>query len=77
MKRLDKPTKHKRDNLLKFKKKTAVSLKVLLKGKLSKSLTSKTSFLWLLVSWLNLMENHIFRIHLKPTYKITVKGEVT
>jgi hypothetical protein len=77
MKRLDKPTKHKRDNLLNFKKKTAVPLKILPKGKLSKSLTNKISFLWLLVSWLNLMESHIFHVHLKPTHKITVEGEVT
>jgi len=77
MKRLDKPTKHKRDNLLNIKKKTANSLKILPKGKLSKSLTNKASFLWLLVSWFTLMESHIFHIHLKPTYKITVKSEVT
>jgi len=59
--------------LLNIKKKTAISLKALPKGKLSKSLTKKTSFLWLPVFWLNLMENHIFHIHLKPTDKITVK----
>jgi len=63
--------------LLNFKKKTAVSLKTLPKGKLSKNLTKKIFFLWLLVSLLYLMESHIFHIHLKPTYKITVEGEVT
>jgi hypothetical protein len=63
--------------LLNIKKKTAVSLKALPKGKLSKNLTNKISFLWLPVSWLNLMESPIFHIHLNPAYKITAKGGVT
>ena len=77
MKRLDKPTKHKRDDLLNFKKKTAISLKTLLKDKLPKNLIGKTSFLWLIVSLLNLMEHRVFYDHLKPAQKITVKGGVT
>jgi hypothetical protein len=70
MKRLDKPTTTvSSDNLLNFKKKTAVPLKVLPKGNLPKSLTSKTAFLWLCVSGLNQTnssKNQAFHIHLKP-----------
>jgi hypothetical protein len=66
--------------LLNIKKKTAVSLKVLPKGKLSKWLTSKTAFLWLCVSGLNqtnLSENQIFHVHLKPKQnQIMVEGEL-
>jgi hypothetical protein len=55
--------------LLNIKKKTAVPLKVLLKGKLSICLTSKIAFLWLRVSGLNqpnLSENQAFHVHQKP-----------
>ena len=57
MKRLDKPTKHKRDNLLNFKKKTAVSLKLLSKGKLSEYLKGTKSLFY----------GHLF-LGLNPNY---------
>jgi len=66
--------------LLNFKKKTHVSLKILLEGNLSKCLNSKIMFLWLPVSGFNqqnLFENQAFHVHLKPTQKIVVEGELT
>ena len=80
MKRLDKPTKHKRDNLLNFKKKTAVPLNLLSNGKLSECLKGKNVFFWSHVSGFNqskLWKNQAFHVHLKPAQKITVEGEVT
>jgi len=80
MKKLDKPTKHKRDNLLNFEKKTAVSFNLLSNGKLSEYLNCKNVFFWLHVSGFNqpkLLESQAFHVHLKPAQKITVKGEGT
>jgi len=80
MKRSDKPTKHKRDNLLNFKKKTAVSLNLLSNGKLSECLKGKNVFFWSHVSGFNqpkLLESQVFHVHLKTAQKITVEGEVT
>jgi hypothetical protein len=80
MKRLDKPTKHKRDNLLNFKKKTDVSLNLLSNGKLSEYLNGKNVFFWSHVSGFNqpkLLESQAFHVHLKLAQKITVEGEVT
>ena len=80
MKRLDKPTKHKRDNLLNFKKKTAVSLKLLSNGKLSEYLKGKNVFFMVTCFWVSptrIIGKPSFHVHLKPAQKITVKGEVT
>ena len=81
MKRLNKPTNYRADNLLNFQKKTEISIKLLLESKLSKCLEGKQQFLWLSVP--NFKKtvfsiNQLFQVHLKPYKTIkTVKGEET
>jgi hypothetical protein len=78
MKRLDKPTKYRADNLLNIQKKTQLSLKPLLESKLSKNSLNKTAFSCLTVSTPLISafgKNYMFHIHSKPLQTKTVKGE--
>jgi hypothetical protein len=75
MKRVDKPTNSQCGNLLNIKKTSPVQAKVLPKGKLFKSLTSKTDFLCLYVSKLISLASNQVHVHLKPVTQITDKGE--
>jgi hypothetical protein len=81
MKRLNKPTNYRPDNLLNFQKKTEIPIKILPESKLSKCLEGKHRFLWLSVP--NLRKtvfsiNPMIHFHLKPDKTIrTVKGEET
>jgi len=78
MKRLDKPTNYRVDNLLNIQKKTQLSLKPLLESKLSKNSLNKTAFSCLTVSTSLISaigKNYMFLIHSKPLQTKTVKGE--
>jgi len=78
MKRLDKPTNYRVDNLLNIQKKTQLSLKPLLESKLSKNSLNKTAFSCLTVSTSLISaigKNYMFHIHSKPLQTKTVKGE--
>lgn len=73
MKRVDKPTKQLAvKNLPDIKKTSAISLKFLWKGKLTKSLASKTFF-----CCLNVFKINTIQTHLKPAKTPTGKGENT
>jgi hypothetical protein len=80
MKRLNKPTKYRRDNLLNFQKISIISLKHIWASNLSEYLKSKTMFSWLHVftnKTTCFWENQISHTHLKPKeMKRAVEGEV-
>jgi len=61
--------------LLNIKKISTIQAKVLPKGKLIKSLTSKTHFLCLYVANLISKVSSQVHVHLKPVTQITDKGE--
>ena len=71
----------KRENLLNFKKKPYLPLKILPKGKFSGYLRSNIIIFWLPVSYVKktiFSEKQIFYVHLKPNpNEITVEGEET
>jgi len=80
MKRLDKPTNHRRDNLLNIQKTGEISFKKQHAGTLSASLDSKNHFCCLPVFEAGktlFQTNQIFHNHLKPSLtEKTVEGEV-
>jgi hypothetical protein len=80
MKRLDKPTNHRRNNLLNIQKKGEISFKKQHASTLSANLESKNHFSCLPVSDIRktlFQTNQIFHIHLKPSLiEKTVEGEV-
>jgi hypothetical protein len=80
MKRLDKPTNHRRDNLLNIQNTSEISFKQQHASTLSANLESKNHFSCLPVFETRktlFQTNQIFHIHLKPSLtEKTVEGEI-